>query len=226
MKAIILAAGVGSRLGSPFPKSLSKLPNDESIMARQIRCLRKFGVCEIYTVVGFKMSLIMESFPEVFYKYNPTYYITNTSKSLLTAIENIHDDIIWLNADVVFDENALEKIINQPAGNYMAVNNSKCGDEEVKYTLNNQGFINQVSKQVKNPLGEAVGINRVCKEDLDEFKQALASVDDQDYFEKGIEIMIDNGRVFKATDISEFRCIEVDFEDDLKEALNLFSDLK
>ncbi len=41
MHAVILAAGVGTRLGRPFPKSLSILPTGEKILGRQIRLLRE-----------------------------------------------------------------------------------------------------------------------------------------------------------------------------------------
>ena len=36
-----------------------------------------------------------------------------------------------------------------------------------------------------------------------------------DYFEKGIELAIDNGLKVKPIDISNFMCIEIDFIDDL-----------
>ena len=36
MKIIIFAAGIGSRLGNPFPKPLTPLKNGKSIMQRQI----------------------------------------------------------------------------------------------------------------------------------------------------------------------------------------------
>ena len=65
MRAIILAAGVGSRLGNPFPKSLSLLPGGERILGRQIRIYRELGIKEITVVVGFKKELIMEEFPQV-----------------------------------------------------------------------------------------------------------------------------------------------------------------
>src|SRR6056297_2461183 len=101
MKAVLLAAGVGSRLGRPFPKSLVKLPGGERILGRQIRILREKGIRQIFVAVGFKMDLIMEEFPNVYYRYNPFYYITNTSKSLLCILEDLDDDVIWLNGDVI-----------------------------------------------------------------------------------------------------------------------------
>lgn len=222
MKAIILAAGVGSRLGNTFPKSLCVLPNKEKILGRQIRIMRQYGINEICVVVGFKMNMIMEEFPDVYYKYNPCYHITNTSKSLLAGIEDLNDDILWTNGDVVFDEKAFETIINTK-GNIIAVNKTKCGDEEVKYKTGNNNQIVEISKHVKAPEGEAVGINTVCKENLSMFKEALIECDRNDYFEMGIEILIKRCAIFNPVDISLFKCIEVDMEEDLKSAMDLFS---
>ena len=41
MKIIILAAGIGSRLGNPFPKPLTPLKDGKSIMQRQINNITK-----------------------------------------------------------------------------------------------------------------------------------------------------------------------------------------
>ena len=221
MKAIILAAGVGSRLGKPFPKALNKLPDGESILGRQIRILRKNGIQEIIVVVGFKMNLIMESFPEVFYKYNPIYYVTNTSKSLLCALTDLDDDILWTNGDVVFDEEVIEKMLHTEAS-AVAVNSSKCSEEEVKYKANPRNFLTHISKLVENPDGEAVGINKMARCDLPHFRRALSEVEDNDYFEKAIEIMLRQGSHIKIVNISDYRCIEVDFDEDWAIATELF----
>lgn len=222
MKAVILAAGVGSRLGRPFPKCLSVLPDGERILGRQIRILRQCGVKEIIVVAGFKKELIMEEFPDVYYCYNPVYYITNTSKSLACAIKHLDDDLIWTNGDVVFDEEVIREMVNCK-GNAVAVDRKKCGDEEVKYRADQHGLILEISKTVKEPEGEAVGINRVQKSDIPAFLQALTDCQDNDYFEKGLEMLIARGFDFTAKDISAYRCIEVDFEEDLQQALHLFA---
>jgi choline kinase len=222
MKAIILAAGVGSRLGRPFPKSLSVLPTGERILGRQIRIFQEFGIHEIYVVVGFKKNLIMEEFPQVFYKYNPIYYITNTSKSLCCALEYLDDDVIWTNGDVIFDPQVIGRLV-EFQGNAVAVDRKKCGEEEVKYRADDQGVLLEISKNVQRPEGEAVGINRIQKNDVPTLLQALAACQDQDYFEMGIEMLISQGVHFSALDISAYRCIEVDFEDDLKQALTMFA---
>ncbi|WP_027723105.1 NTP transferase domain-containing protein [Maridesulfovibrio zosterae] len=214
MKAIILAAGIGSRLSRPFPKSLSVLPYGETILGRQIRIMRELGVKEIFIVVGFKMTLIMEQFPDVFYKYNPDYYITNTSKSLLQAVEQLDDDILWLNGDVVFEKPVLKNFLAVKEHNLVCVDRKSCGEEEVKYSLNKDGFITEISKEVIEAEGEAVGINLIRKADLPAYTEALRRCEDQDYFEKGLEFIIQDGAKVKPVDISDHACIEVDFEED------------
>ena len=68
MKIIILAAGIGSRLGNPFPKPLTRLRNGKSIMQMQVDNLTTyFPLDDIVVIVGFKKDLIMENFPDLSY---------------------------------------------------------------------------------------------------------------------------------------------------------------
>lgn len=226
MKIVILAAGIGSRLGNPFPKPLTPLKNGKSIMEMQIESLsNQFSIDDINVVVGFKKDLIMERFPELMYIYNPFFDRTNTSKSLLQALrKNKKNDVLWLNGDVVFDGKLLQllqsHIDNQSS--FVAVNTSKVAEEEVKYTLKD-GYINSLSKTVKNGLGEAVGINFISKKDIEFFIKRLEECDDNDYFERGLEIAIEKDQLkVSAVDISEFDCVEVDFREDLENANNIF----
>lgn len=221
MIAVILAAGVGSRLGRPFPKSLSMLPTGERILGRQIRLLREAGLRHIIVVCGFKMHLIMEEFPEVYYRYNPLYYITNTSKSLLQGLTDLDDAVIWLNGDVVFDAAVVQAVVDAP-GNLICVDKKRVGEEEVKYAVSGDGRITHLSKIVAHPQGEAVGINAVTRETLPAFRQALAQCADMDYFEMGVELLIHQGVAFYPLDISRHRCIEVDFDEDWHAAQEMF----
>lgn len=222
MKAVILAAGVGSRLGRPFPKCMSLLPDGEQILGRQIRIFREAGIREIYVVSGFKQALIMEEFPDVFYKYNPFFYITNTSKSLLRALEHLDDDVLWTNGDVVFDREVIQAVAAH-AGNAVAVDRKRCGAEEVKYRADAQGVLLEISKHVADAHGEAVGVNKVRQADVPDLVHSLTLCQDDDYFEKGIELCLRGGVEFQALDISAYRCIEVDFDEDLREARRIFA---
>lgn len=227
MKTIILAAGIGSRLGNPFPKPLTRLNNGRQIMQQQVdNIVKYFHKDDIMVVVGFKKDLIMEEFPDLTFIYNPEFDRTNTAKSLLRALYKCKgEDVLWLNGDVVFDHallKFLEKYINN-SESFVAVNNSMVGEEEVKYTIDKEGYINEISKTVKNAPGEAVGINFISKNDLDSFISRLEDCGNQDYFERGLEYSISkDGIKILPIDISAYNCIEVDFKEDLDNANSMF----
>ncbi len=225
MKIIILAAGIGSRLGNPFPKPLTPLKNGKSIMKMQVENMTsRYDVDDINVVVGFKKDLIMERFPELTYVYNPFFDQTNTSKSLLRALKKYKDkSVLWINGDVVFDKHIFDKL--QPLItakiSFVAVNTNKVGEEEVKYVLKD-GYINQLSKTVKNGAGEAVGINFISSDDIPIFINRLEECDNNDYFERGLELAINKDDLkIKAVDISQYNCMEIDFIGDLENANNM-----
>jgi choline kinase len=227
-QVVILAAGMGTRLARPLPKPLTELRDGRSIMKQQIDNLGlAFGESyRVMIVVGFKLEAIIERFPEATFVYNELYDQTNTSKSLLKALRASGDGgVLWLNGDVVFDPQVLVRVTPKMEADqsFVVVNQSKVSDEEVKYTLDANGYINELSKQVAGGLGEAVGINYVAAQDKKALIARLQEVGDQDYFERGIELGIDNdGLKFEAVDISDLYAVEVDFAEDLDRANELF----
>jgi L-glutamine-phosphate cytidylyltransferase len=227
MKIVILAAGIGSRLGNPLPKPLTLLKSGQSIMQQQIENITKhLDGDDINIVVGFKKELILESFPNMTFIYNQLFDQTNTSKSLLKALKKLHrEPVMWLNGDVVFDADIIKELMPTILANksFVCVNTQKVGDEEVKYTLDDQGHINELSKKVKNGIGEAVGINFVSSKDINTLISRLEECADNDYFERGIEMAIEkDGMKVSAIDISKFRCMEIDFKEDLDNANKIF----
>ena len=195
-------------------------------MQNQIDNLKSFySVEDIYVVVGYKMHLIMETYPGLAFVYNQDFSTNNTSKSLLKALRKlVGEDVLWLNGDVVFDKALIEQI-NTPISSsrsFVCVNNAKVSDEEIKYTLDQKGFIKELSKQVVGGVGEAVGINFISKTDLPLFIEALDKVEDNDYFEKGLELIIGDGVEISPVDISQHFCMEVDFQEDLRKVNEQF----
>ncbi len=222
MKAIILAAGVGSRIGHRLPKCLTELPNGQTILENQIHLLKRNGINEIIIVVGFKKELIMEYYPDALYRYNPLFHVTNTAKSLMLAFQNATpDDTLWLNGDVFLESKVLERVIQTP-GNVVAVNTAEVGDEEVKYRTNHAGFIVEISKKVRPAEGEAVGVNKVCREDFEPFYQKLQTCNDHDYFERAMELAIAEGMKFRPVDVGDLQCVEIDFRKDLEVVRRFF----
>jgi choline kinase len=219
MKAVILAAGTGSRLGISAPKPLAVLVDGKTIFDYQVEKIARFiPVDNIYVVVGYKREMLVEQHPELNYIHNEAYAETNTGKSLLKALNEIDDDVLWLNGDIVFDEQLISKLI-RANNSCVLVDNKKCGVEEVKYNTNSEGYIRHISKEVSSAEGEALGINLVKRKDLPVLKKHLALIADQEYFERAIENMIsqDNVKIRPVNNDGLF-CHEVDFPEDLEYA--------
>ena len=224
VQAVILAAGMGTRLGRPFPKPLTPLSDGRTIMQQQMDNLMLAfgGDVRISTVVGFKLDLILEAFPDVSYIYNEAYDQTNTNRSLLKALRlSAPGGVLWMNGDVVFDPAVLRAV--QPHidadRSFICVNTAVVGEEEVKYNLDARGLVAQLSKHVVDANGEAVGINYVSAADKPVLIQRLSECVESDYFERGLELAIEkDGMPVLPVDIGEMFAVEVDFEEDLDRA--------
>ena len=215
---------MGTRLGKPFPKPLTPLIDGRTIMQQQIENVRASlgDTSRISIVVGFKMEMIMESFPRSIFIYNEEYDRTNTSKSLMRALASSFDGgVLWLNGDVVFDSQVidrLKKYIDEDRS-FVSVNTAAVGEEEVKYTVDGDGNIKELSKKVQGALGEAVGINYIASKDKASLLKELIECDESDYFERGIELAIErDGLKVLPVDISDLFAVEVDFQEDLDRA--------
>ena len=224
---VILAAGMGSRLGRSLPKPLTELSDGRTIMQQQFDNIHHaFGTsARVTIVVGYKLEHIIDAFPEASFVYNEQYDQTNTSKSLLRALRaSAPGGVLWMNGDIVFDPEALVRAAKMVAQDksFVAVNSASVADEEVKYTTDAEGYIRELSKTVKNGLGEAIGINYVSRADKAALVRQLGRVNDQDYFERGIELAIEQDNLrFEPVNISDLYAVEIDFAEDLERA-NLF----
>ena len=111
MKAIIIAAGSGTRLGkkqSEIPKSLLEV-NGKTILSRQISVFKKMGIEEIIVITG----PYNEKFPSIDVKYvnDAEHNEHDILGSLLVARSYIHGDIVITYSDILFDEKILEQLI-------------------------------------------------------------------------------------------------------------------
>lgn len=224
VQVVILAAGLGARLGRAIPKAIAPLRDGRTILGQQVDNVRSaYGPdVSVLVVVGFKHDLIMEAAPDLLYAYNELFDQTNTSKSLLKALSVTGvAPVLWMNGDVVFHPEVLRRVqdLIDRDRSFVCVNTAAVGAEEVKYTVDGDGFVAQLSKTVEAPLGEAIGINFVASTDKATLMRHLVAVDNQDYFERGIELAIEHDAMrVTPVDISDLYAVEVDFESDLVRA--------
>ena len=112
MKAIILAAGEGSRmckLTQNIPKPLVNV-NGKSIIERQLSILKQNDILDIIIVTGPHHEKF--NFKNVVYVNNLDYKKHDTLGSLMTARDYMNDEIIITYADQIFDEKIMESVNN------------------------------------------------------------------------------------------------------------------
>ena len=112
MKGIIVAAGLGSRLGEltkNTPKSLIEI-NGKSILERQIFAFKKLGITDIIVIIGPHAEKY--SFEGISFIHDDSYLEHDILSSFMLARKIIDDDTIVSYGDVVFDENILLPLIN------------------------------------------------------------------------------------------------------------------
>lgn len=216
MKVVILAAGYGSRLKAAVPKSLVRFSNGMCLLDYQLKALSQIvPMKDVMIVVGFKKELIMEAAPSCTFLYNHCFDRTNTAKSLLLALERLRDDVLWLNGDVFIQADAIGDIARQ-AGNSILVDRSSISDEEVCYTTDNQGRIARLAKGLGSLAeGEALGVNKISAKDIGTLVTALNEVSDTDYFERAIELGVEEGAFAFGPIFNKGRFVkEMDFQSD------------
>lgn len=107
MKAIILAAGQGTRLNkytANLPKGMLAFAG-KTIIERQIETYRKNGIHDIIIVRGYAAEKI--KYRDIKYCTNNEYGSTNMVESLLTAQTEFDDDIIVSYSDILFSDDML-----------------------------------------------------------------------------------------------------------------------
>jgi histidinol-phosphate/aromatic aminotransferase/cobyric acid decarboxylase-like protein/choline kinase len=121
MKAIVLVAGMGTRLKpltNDMPKCLTTV-NGKTILDNALEILEKQGVEETVLVIGYLSNKIRERISDRFgkmrisYVENDIYSKTNTSYSLWLALKdlNVKDSLLILEGDVFFEEQLFKKFV-------------------------------------------------------------------------------------------------------------------
>ena len=115
MKAVILAAGMGTRLGKyteNLPKCMLKF-NGKPLIQQQVEVLRAAGITDISIVRGYQPDKIKMA--GVKYYHNPNYATTNMVETLLCAEKELEDDVLVCYADIVYEPAVLDKVIASDA---------------------------------------------------------------------------------------------------------------
>ena len=177
MKAIIIAAGHGSRLGDltkNLPKSLLDI-NGKSILERQIELFHKFGIKDIVIVRGpHKEKFHLNN---VRYIEDTNYLYGEQTSSLMFARHEIIGDVIISFGDIIFDESILKQLLESDNELVLSTDQNwqKSYEQRTDISQNFSDFVALKNKQIikffknledvieKNNIVEFIGLMKLSK---------------------------------------------------------------
>ncbi len=239
MKAVILAAGVASRLRpltNNTPKCLLKV-GSENILELTIENLIANKILDIVIVTGYLEKQIRDfvniRFPElnITFYYNEFYESTNNIYSLWLARNSFHsDDMLLMDSDIVFDKRIIAKLCSSGYKSCLALKRHDVHDEEIKVRTDNNGRVLEISKEVdpSEADGESVGIELFNMELVRELfsiidRKVNVEKNVNQFYEAAFQELINKNHDIYVVDISEYFCTEIDTIEDLKIAGELYN---
>jgi choline kinase len=232
MKAVILAAGIASRLRpltDNTPKCLLKV-GDKNILQLTLENLIANNINDLIIVTGYLEQQIKDFISATFaqlnvtYIYNDVYDSTNNIYSLWLAKDALlGDDMLLMDSDIIFDGKILESLLHSGYNNCLALKRHNVGDEEIKVKVDEMGRVLEISKIVPPSLaiGESIGIEKFGKQSLYKLFEVIdRKVIEQKmvniFYEVAFEEMIKEGEDIYVVDTTDYICMEIDTAADLK----------
>jgi len=239
MHAIILAAGRGNRLAEFNPDGRPKCLLEfggQSLLARQLDLLYRFGVTQVTLVVGYEADLIIDhvgmlaSRPDVAFVFNPA-FTQGSVLSLLAAQDAMTsgESVLVLDADVLFHPQIMQVLIDSSHPNcYLIDRGFVPGDEPVKIAIKNGKMVEFRKRLPANldydTLGESVGFFKFNAKIAAKVAQTCA-----DYKAEGLldapheealrDVLLAMPSEFACEDVSGLPWLEVDFPEDVERAI-------
>jgi len=190
MNYIILAAGMGTRLKpftNNFPKCLINIGNQETIVERCVRLIRKYDkTADITIVVGFKKESIMGKFKDINFVCNPFYEFTNSIVSLWFARELLNKETVVINGDIVFSEELAKIIVKKPLKPHVYMDSSIKKDGDYNVQVDEERVV-VMSKELEEYSGEYAGITKIDKTTAMLLKKEIEDFIDKGYFKQWYE---------------------------------------
>ena len=232
MRAVLLAAGVGRRIGGEDghqPKCLLKF-DGKTLLQRHLEIIRACGLEEVVIGVGFRAEMIQTEIDMLgadgFAKtiLNPRYQ-EGSNLTLWAVRQAMRGEVLLMDADVLYDHRMLRKLMNTSHPNSFLMDRSfEPGEEPVKLCVR-EGRLIEFRKRIETDFdfcGESVGFFRFnaegCRLLMDSCERYTAKP--EECFEEALREVILSApdRMFGYEDVTGFPWIEIDFPRDIQKA--------
>ena len=236
MKALILAAGYGSRLApltDTLPKSLVPV-NGKPILFKQIDNLYDCGVTDITVISGYRANMLEAAVHDRFRDVNiiesVDYRTTNNMYSAYLAREAMAGEpFLMMNADVFFDASVIESLLAFDAPDAIVTDIGFYLEESMKVIEDETGRLTHISKQItpEEALGASIDVYKFSAEGGAAFFRKCAEyIEEKRELKLWSEVALDgilSDVVFRACPLKG-RWFEIDNHEDLAAAERIFAD--
>ena len=247
MQALILAAGMGKRLGE-YTKNNTKcmVPvNGTPLIDRVLRQLSELPLNRVVIVVGYEGKKLMDYLGEeknglkIVYVNNPVYDKTNNIYSLALAKDKLmEDDTLLIESDLIFDDGMFRLLVDNPYPNLALVAKYESWMDGTMVRIDSDNnIVNFVPKAAfrykdTDSYYKTVNIYKFSKgfsqtkyvPFLDAYTKAVGN---NEYYENVLRIIsFLNSHDLKALPITNEKWYEIDDKQDLDIAEALFADEK
>lgn len=174
-KALILAAGLGSRLlkqTEEKPKALVEI-NGKAILEYQLEALEKNGIKNVVIVIGYKgeniRSFLKNRFTNLKIKFieNKDYADSNSSYSFWLAKDEIKNEpYLHINCDIIFFADLIKKLIESRYDNVIVIDKNVPHGKKREYVLLKEDKIVEMNRGVVNPVGQGTGVAKFSPENI------------------------------------------------------------
>lgn len=234
MKAIILAAGLGSRL-RPMTEKVPKCMvtvNGECIIDRAIQNLIENDIFDVTVVSGYKGKILRDHlsgrFPEVRVMDNEEYATTNNMFSLWQCRTFVSgEEFILMNGDVFFDAEIIAGLLRGKHENMIACERGRFLEESMKISVRGDGTIGHICKTMspEEAYGVSIDIYKLgVSGGIALFSEVSDIIERKGDRNSWTEVALD--RCFAGTPFYPYtiegRWMEIDDHDDLRHAEELF----
>ncbi len=231
MKAVILAAGVGRRLRALTqyrPKCLIEI-GGRPLLYRYFDALRQHGVTRICLVVGYKQELIREAVATYPVPLDVKCLVNveferGSIGSLWVARRALDDDVVIMDADLLFHSALLDRLLSSPSPNVLLVDETVAQQTEECMVVAREGRVAALSKQIPkgyDPVGEGVGFLRVAHAAVPDLLRSVEACVNRGLLDLEYEDALEE--FFRAVPVGFEKIgglpwIEIDFPEDVERA--------
>ncbi len=237
MKAVILAAGVASRLRpltENTPKCLLKV-NGKTLLERTLDNLIENGISDLLIVTGYLQEMIkdfvLKHYPQINVQFieNKDFATTNNIYSLFLAESFANgENFLLLDSDILFSKDIISALLKDENPDTLAMNRHELGEEEIKIISDDECNVLEISKvcSIEKAVGESVGIEKFsARYSKALFKELHQMIDNEGlsnvFYEKAFERLIPQGYIFKYLDTTDFFSMEIDTVEDYEKVKDL-----